>query len=973
MNETILNGLLNLFAIFASIARIDNRLAVQTLHSYLSSHFGVRSHDEYIGLYNELKGMYDDPLIPIDKENVIRNICNQMKVKLTAEEQLLLLVRFIEFACTHNVESAEQLDVFHIVACIFGVSNDEYAQILAFVTRQPSPALLYIDGENEERAPVNHITREGLEGRIVVFYIERFDKYIFTYHGDGVVYMNDIPLASGMFYTWQHSSVLKSPLFLPVYHSDLKAVFHRKVQRDSVHLTGRDIDFTFPNSRNGIHHFSFDLESGQLVAIMGGSGVGKSTLLGLMTGSLQPDQGSIRVNGHPITSPDSKQLIGYVPQDDLLIEELTVYENLWFTARFCFDRFTKEELAERVNTVLKDLDLLEFRDLKAGSPLRKTISGGQRKRLNIALELIREPAILYLDEPTSGLSSADSEKVMMLLKEQTHRGRLVVVNIHQPSSEIYKLFDRLWLLDKGGYPIYDGNPIEAVTYFKRAAQYTDQDISVCSTCGNINPELILTIIEAKKIDDSGNQTQIRKFSPEEWHRQYLSRRRQPRKVKESQLPLTRQQKPPRWKQLLIFIERNLRTKHANKQYLLLALCEAPLLAILVAYLTRFAENGEYTLFSNKNFISYIFMSVIVVTFIGLSISAEEIFRDRVILKREHFLRLSRGSYLTSKISYLFVLSGIQTALFLLIGNTITGVPWDMFTTWWSVLWLTAFVANLVGLILSQTLNSIVAIYITIPLLLIPQILLCGLVVRFDELNLGGQEKNQVPLIGEVIPSRWAFEALVVEQFADNAFNRPYFPIEREKYLAQFYRNIHLPAVRSLTNRLAVDSSSNLRRLAGNELTILSAAARITPIADGESYDAYFERADKALAQRAHNYTAYLEQKRKEQMDQSGAAAFNTHKKLNHNEAIEELVTNAGNIHHLRETTERLYPRIGQIYFEPDNAWGRAPFYSCEKKVAAYTLPTYFFNIIMLIFFVVLAIIAIFAAFPGRFLRTDKDY
>ena len=136
--------------------------------------------------------------------------------------------------------------------------------------------------------------------------------------------------------------------------------------------------------------------------------------------------------------------------------------------------------------------------MAVGSPIRKTISGGQRKRLNIALELIREPAILYLDEPTSGLSSTDSEKVIMLLKEQTHRGRLVVVNIHQPSSEIYKLFDRLWLLDTGGYPIYDGNPIEAITYFKRIANYTDQDISVCGTCGNINPELILTIIDAKR-------------------------------------------------------------------------------------------------------------------------------------------------------------------------------------------------------------------------------------------------------------------------------------------------------------------------------------------------------------------------------------------------------------------------------------------------------------------------------------------
>ena len=277
---------------------------------------------------------------------------------------------------------------------------------------------------------------------------------------------------------------------------------------------------------------------------MGGSGVGKSTLLSILNGNIIPGEGNVCLNGHPLSDPECKQLIGFVPQDDLLIEELTVFQNLWYTARLCFANLTKKEIEDRVNTILEDLDLSKIRDLAVGSPIRKTISGGQRKRLNIALELIREPAILYLDEPTSGLSSTDSEKVIMLLKEQTHRGRLVVVNIHQPSSEIYKLFDRLWLLDTGGYPIYDGNPIEAITYFKRIANYTDQDISVCGTCGNINPELILTIIDAKKIDDSGNQTNIRKITSKEWHELYVASRPKFQEVKPTPLPPNHQQESP---------------------------------------------------------------------------------------------------------------------------------------------------------------------------------------------------------------------------------------------------------------------------------------------------------------------------------------------------------------------------------------------------------------------------------------------
>ena len=963
MNETILNGLLNLFAVFASAVRIEEQQASRAVHFYLSSHFGVRSHKEYIELYSELRSMYDDPLFPVDKENVIRNICEQMKVKLVAEEQLLLLVRFAEFAYSNSEEFENHLPLFHLVADIFAIPQEEFDDILAFITGKPSSSLLTISGE--EAAIGNHITRKGMDGFIRVLFIRRFDKQIFTYYGSGVVFMNDIPLSPGIFYAWQHSSVLKGPLFLPVYYSDLLTVYNKNERKEAIFLNGRDLNFTFKNSTNGLHNFSFNLESGQLVAIMGGSGVGKSTLLGIMNGNIRPDEGTITVNGYPLDAPEARQLIGFVPQDDLLIEELTVYQNLWFTARLCFARLSDQEIKARVENVLKELDLEGIKDLEVGSPIRKTISGGQRKRLNIALELIREPAILYLDEPTSGLSSSDSEKVIMLLKEQTHRGKLVVVNIHQPSSEIYKLFDRLWLLDRGGYPIYDGNPIEAIIYFKQAAKYTDPDISVCSTCGNVNPELILNIIDSKKIDDSGNQTNIRKFTPEEWHEKYISSRPSYTPVEEKELPDSKQKKPTWFKQFCIFLERNIRTKLVNKQYLAITLLEAPLLALIVALLTRYVDGDEYTLLANKNFVSYIFMSVIVVTFMGLSISAEEIIKDRPVLKREHFLRLSRSSYLTSKMVYLLGVSGFQSLLFILVGNTIIGVGWEMFGVWWSILWITSFLANLTGLILSQSMNSVVAIYITIPLLLIPQILLCGLVIKFDDLNTSASKENKVPLIGDIIPSRWAFEALMVEQFADNAYNQAYFPIEREKYLAQYYENIHSKEVRRLAEQLEGKDDPDKRLTVENELAVLGRAARIAPRSEGESFLSYLDKVDSALHERARNFTAYLDQIQEKDIREKGSEWVTEQKKKYHNSAIEDLVMGAGSRNFYKEHGNRIYPAVGQIYIVPDNPFGRAPFYSYEKKLGSMLISTYNFNLLIIGFFALLAIIAIFAEFPGR--------
>lgn len=972
MNEAILNGLLNLFSIFASLARIEKEQAHNAVNTYLSSHFGIRSHKEYMELYEELYDMYNDPAFDIDKRSVIRNVCTQLKPKLVTEEQVLLLLRFMEFAHNNSEGFTENLSVFQSIASIFQTDTDLFNDLIAFVAGESSASILEIDGNPDEK--IRHISRKGLEGSIRVLLLRPFDRLVFTYHGSSRLFINDIPATPDIFYSWQRSSVIKSLHFHPVYYSDVMDVFNQNEKRGRILLAGRNINFRFPNSENGMHNFSFNLESGQLVAIMGGSGVGKSTLLSILNGNITPQEGAILLNGRPLNDEACKQLIGFVPQDDLLIEELTVFQNLWYTARLCFADLTPAEIEERVNSILSDLDLLKIRDLPVGSPIRKTISGGQRKRLNIALELIREPAILYLDEPTSGLSSSDSEKVIMLLKEQTHRGRLVVVNIHQPSSEIYKLFDRLWLLDTGGFPIYDGNPIEAITYFKRMANYTDQDISVCSACGNVNPELILNIIDDKKIDDTGNQTNIRKFAPKEWHELYLAGRPDFKTPEKLPLPENRQRKPSAWRQFLIFLERNVKTKLTNKQYLAIALLEAPLLALIVALLTHYADEKGYTLLTNKNLVSYVFMSVIVATFIGMSISAEEIIKDRTLLKRERFLRLSRSSYLCSKIGYLLCISALQSVLFIAVGNTLLGIGGEMFMTWWITLWTVSFLANLTGLLLSQTLNSIVSIYITIPLLLIPQILLCGLVVKFDDLSRSAADRNTVPWIGNLIPSRWAFEALVVEQFHSNAYNAPIFAIEREKFLAQYYRNIHSVQVRNLINQAELCNEGredNLLTVA-NELAILGKIARIEPYRPGTAPAAYLDKVDDALATRADNFTALLNNVQEERIREIGTDAFNELKKQHHNLAIEELVLNTSSSRFYKEAHHRIYPKTGTVYLYPDSPWGQAPFYSYEKKLAGHTFSAFTFNLLMLGIFAILTIIAIFAEFPGRYLNRNNN-
>lgn len=152
--------------------------------------------------------------------------------------------------------------------------------------------------------------------------------------------------------------------------------------------------------------------------------------------------------------------------------------------------------------------------------MTKIISGGQRKRLNIALELIREPSIMFLDEPTSGLSSRDSENVIDLLRELTFKGKLIVTVIHQPSSEIFKMFDQMLILDNGGEMVYYGNPVEALVHFKTLDAQIESSVGECPTCGNINPETIFNIIETEVVDEFGRYTGKRKMAPTDWAREY---------------------------------------------------------------------------------------------------------------------------------------------------------------------------------------------------------------------------------------------------------------------------------------------------------------------------------------------------------------------------------------------------------------------------------------------------------------------
>ena len=767
----------------------------------------------------------EDPTRQLSVKETVQTltICNKISKTLEQKQKIFLLIKILQLiAVDSNFFTPQKKKIIEAISAVFNISERELDVIKAFVFHRPdSPVdfeeiLLVNNNEPDNQSGKPRHIQADINGEVIFLKLSSVEMYFVKYYGEDEITMNGLIMVPGQVYVFGNGSTIKSRLGAAIYYSDLIRYYIAEITSQPISLNVHGLEYYFGNGIRAIHDVNLSEGPGKLVGIMGVSGVGKTTLLNLLAGINKPTGGKILINGINLYSPADRRklkgVIGYIAQDDLLIEELTVFENLYYSARLCFAGLSDQVLKNKVEEVLKNLGLWERRDLKVGSILDKKLSGGQRKRLNIALELIREPSILYVDEPTSGLSSRDSENIMDLLKELTYRGKLIIVVIHQPSSDIYKMFDRILILDTGGSLIYYGNPIEAVTYFKKATRQINSETGICKTCGNVNPEQIFNIVEERAVDEHGNFVEKRKITPKQWEDLFKKSILISRIRDEKQLPGITLDIPSRLKQSIIFLKRDFLKKISDRQYLLINLLESPVLALILSIIVRYNNydnNSAYRFRFNDNFPVFIMMSIIVALFFGLMVSAEEIIGDRKILKRESFLNLSWNSYLFSKLGILFSISAIQTLTFVMISNAILEIR-GMFLPFWLILFSVSCLGNLLGLNISSAFKTSVTVYILIPLLIIPQMLLSGLLVSFDKMNSLIGDKSRVPLIADMMTTRWAYEALAVYQFTQNRYEKPIYPVESEEYESGFRSTFFIDKLREITG----ETEKQARELSG---------------------------------------------------------------------------------------------------------------------------------------------------------------
>lgn len=983
MNELLVNSQVNLFAHIvlggdASLQRLAEIYTEVLFTRLVNARVGKKQKEELKQIIREKK---------ISGSSVdINRICTNLNRNSSIQQRLLLLINLLEFALFVQKNSillskSDNLSgIIKQIAIDLKVSADTYNLCNSFVSGKlyevsDRKNVLIVKSKNPGLEGFHFIKREQIEGYLVFVFFPDISAIFFRFQGKDSLLLNSKPIQPKAVYAFQSGSVLSLNGKPILFYSKVIGQFKGLSEHEPITLRLKNIEFNYPKSKFGLHNLTLTATSGELVGVMGGSGVGKSTLFNLLNGTLTPKRGSITLNGLPFAENLDyiQKLIGFVPQDDSLFENLTVFENLYYTARLALGDLSVEHTKELVNAKLNEFGLYQIRNLKVGSSLSRNISGGQRKRLNIVTEIIREPKLLLVDEPTSGLSSADSLRVMSLLKEQALSGRLVLVNIHQPSAEIYRLFDKILVLDQDGYMVYFGNPLEAVRYFKSQAGYIDADEVECSTCHNIKPDEIFDIIDEKQVDEFGQLTEIRKISPLEWSSRFIPSD----ETEEFSNPLPKIQsvKANKLTQLKVFIKRLFLSKLRDLEFFIFAFIIPVLLAAVIAFFSKYSfpnDSGGYTyiFYENYNIPIFFLTSIIASMFLGMIVTSDSIIKDANVNKREAFLFLSRKAYYNSKVVFYFALTVLQSLIYTAVSIYILKIK-GMFIPIWIVLLFMGLFGNIAGLIVSSVFKSLSAAYLIVPFLVIPQIILSGITIPFDRMNHRLLNPEYVPVIGIASPSMWGMEALLVHQFKNNQYEKHFFDIDLLESQSRIQSQYLIPKLFQLIDGYNHSDGTNRERhkkLIASGLNQLNADFNEIPSPNSPELRQLQIKLDNLKLKRQQQYSKAIRKKDeltvKLQAQFESAERFREFKQMHTNRGVDDLTLARKNITAFQIVESKLVQTIDPIFKLPTSQWGRAHFLAPVKRIGNRLFDTFEFNVVVLfIFLIATYLILLFDAIP----------
>jgi len=523
--------------------------------------------------------------------------------------------------------------------------------------------------------------------------------------------------------------------------------------RGDVTLEADDLAVSVPGKKL-IEGCSFTMFPSELVGLMGPSGAGKTTLLKALNGYTPPSEGDVLINGQLLYDhfDEYRSALGYVPQDDIIHQSLTVHQALFYSARLRLPPdFTNDDIGERIKNVLKQLHLEGTENVLIGSPEKKGISGGQRKRVNLAMELLTDPLVLFLDEPTSGLSSEDALTVMKVLRELADQGKTIIITIHQPSLEIFKLLDNLVMIGKDtnsplpGTLLYYGPAYpDSIRFFNPSAE----------PGANTTPDDIFRGMSKRPAADW-----LKSYRQSKQYREFVQERTGKHPAKGKKGGRQQRQQVPFLAQLKTLVLRCLATKIGDRMNTAMLLVQAPIVAMFVVMVFGAPEAKEPIVYADwasagRKIGMIMFLLSLASLWFGASNAVREIVGEWAIYQRERMVNLRIPAYVASKFAVLGGLSVIQCAALLLIDFIGCGLH-APFLFLYLVLLLSALVGVAVGLLLSALARSSEVAIGLLPIALLIMVLIGGSVLPIHEMP----KFTQYLCMGN--PARWAFQSMVV--------------------------------------------------------------------------------------------------------------------------------------------------------------------------------------------------------------------
>ena len=672
------------------------------------------------------------------------------------------------------------------------------------------------------------------ENKIVVPHAQVSSRHAQIVQANGQLFLEDLRSANGTFVRGQRIPpgarvpvangekvfIGPMPLLIHISGQQVNVVVEDQASwagKPTYEIEAWDLFIEVPDRDNKgqmktlLDHVSFKALPGDMIALMGPSGAGKTTLLMTLNGYLPPSSGQVRINGEDLyTIYDAlRGSIGYVPQDDIVHPELTVFEAVKYSAQFRLPPdYSEAEIDRRVQETLNQLGLESVQNLEIGKPEKKVLSGGQRKRVNIALELVTDPVIVFLDEPTSGLAADDTTALISLLADLTKKtGKTIIMTIHQPAKDEFEKFNLAFIMGYGGIPTYFGPSGEAAyRYFGALIEKPGSPYRAGyqGTATKIdNPRDMFDMLqlreryvqdEMRKRDPNVTRNLARLEAARGWRADFFQNQnavyvqmfsgRRAVGTERVQGGTPHRPSTPLLRQMRLLMSRYWKVKVRDRAGAAIMFLQAPVIGIMLAFvfggqksaipfwclgaLQELAKRNATATSGTSNLLNEMqnttdhtaamFFVVVSCVWFGTSNAAREIVTERAIYMRERMVNLSLFNYVMSKYIVLSLVATFQCAMllgivFLTLG--FEGGPSAFLLELVSMV-AVAMNATALGLLLSTVVASAEAAMALTPIALIPQIVLGGLMVPMTT-------NPMLKPMMYVMPARWGFEGAIAQE------------------------------------------------------------------------------------------------------------------------------------------------------------------------------------------------------------------